>query len=138
MSRRQIDRLVSRLQDDGPSGLVSRKRGPPSNNQLAPGIAERAVKFIYERYAGFGPALAAEKLMECPSAVLSKETVRALMVAKSLCTPRRQRDPKVDQPRNRRSCLGELIQIDGSDHARFEDCAPACTLVVFINDAIVA
>ena len=135
MSRRQIERLVSRYLDDGPSGLVSRKRGRPSNNQLAPGIAERAVKLIRERYADFGPTLAAEKLEECHGVVLSKETVRALMVATGLWTPRRQRAPKIHQPRNRRSCLGELIQIDGSDHAWFEQRDVRCTLLVFIDDA---
>ncbi len=57
------------------------------------------------------------------------------MTAAGLWTPRRQRIPKIHQPRNRRSCLGELIQIDGSDHAWFEDRAPACTLLVFIDDA---
>ena len=39
------------------------------------------------------------------------------------------------QPRLRRECLGELIQIDGSDHHWFEDRAPPCTLLVFIDDA---
>jgi len=42
MSRRQIERLVDRYLDDGPSGLVSRKRGRLGNRQLAPGVAERA------------------------------------------------------------------------------------------------
>ncbi|WP_444813199.1 ISNCY family transposase, partial [Variovorax saccharolyticus] len=135
MSRRQIERLVDRYLEDGPSGLVSRKRGRPSNNQLAPGIAERAITLICDRYADFGPTLAAEKLRECHGVVLSKETVRALMVAAGLWTPRKQRAAKIHQPRNRRACLGELIQIDGSDHAWFEDRAPACTLLVFIDDA---
>jgi hypothetical protein len=31
--------------------------------------------------------------------------------------------------------LGELIQIDGSDHRWFEDRAPACTLLVYVDDA---
>ncbi len=31
--------------------------------------------------------------------------------------------------------MGELIQIDGSDHRWFEDRAPPCTLLVFIDDA---
>ncbi|MFC3170340.1 ISNCY family transposase, partial [Paracoccus fontiphilus] len=39
------------------------------------------------------------------------------------------------QPRLRRECLGELIQIDGSDHRWFEDRGPVCTLLVFIDDA---
>ena len=48
---------------------------------------------------------------------------------------RKQRPPKLHQPRNRRACLGELVQIDGSDHRWFEERAPACTLLVFIDDA---
>jgi hypothetical protein len=37
--------------------------------------------------------------------------------------------------KQRRECFGELIQIDGSDHRWFEDRAPACTLLVFVDDA---
>lgn len=46
-----------------------------------------------------------------------------------------QRPPKVYQPCARRSCLGELIQIDGSEHRWFEDRAPQCTLLVYVDDA---
>ena len=110
-------------------------RGRPSNHQLAPGTAEHAVALIRERYADFGPTLAAEKLRECHGVVLSKETVRSLMMSAGLWIPRGQRAPQIHQLRNRRACVGELIQIDGSDHAWFEVRAPACTLLVFIDDA---
>src|SRR5690349_19801356 len=135
LSRRQLERLVQRYKNEGVAGLVSRKRGRPSNRQLAPGVAERATALIRDRYADFGPTLACEKLRECHGLALAKETVRVLMMAAGLWTPRKQRAPKIHQPRNRRSCRGELIQIDGSDHAWFEDRAPSCTLLVFIDDA---
>jgi hypothetical protein len=61
--------------------------------------------------------------------------VRTLMRAAGLWIPRKERPPRVHQPRNRRACLGELVQIDGSNHRWFEDRAPACTLLVFIDDA---
>ncbi|MGH7212900.1 MAG: ISNCY family transposase, partial [Acetobacteraceae bacterium] len=32
-------------------------------------------------------------------------------------------------------CLGELVQIDGSEHAWFEDRSEACTLLAFVDDA---
>ena len=57
------------------------------------------------------------------------------MVAAGLWKPRRQRAAQIHQPRNRRACVGELTQIDGSDHAWFEDSAEACTLLVYIDDA---
>ena len=63
ISLRQVERLVIRYMDDGPTGLISRRRGRPSNNQLDPGVAERALRIIGERYADFGPTLACEKLL---------------------------------------------------------------------------
>jgi hypothetical protein len=76
-----------------------------------------------------------EKLRECHGIALAKETVRRWMREAGLWIARKQRPPTLHQPRNRRSCLGELIQIDGSDHRWFEQRAPACTLLVFIDDA---
>jgi hypothetical protein len=69
---------------------------------------------IRERYADFGPTLACEKLRECHGIRLAKETVGQWMMDAQLWVPRRQRPPKICQPRARRACLGELIQIDGS------------------------
>lgn len=57
------------------------------------------------------------------------------MVGADIWVPRKQRPPKIYQPRNRRACLGELIQIDGSDHRWIEGRAPACTLLVYVDDA---
>nr|WP_249191095.1 ISNCY family transposase [Burkholderia cenocepacia] len=135
ISRRQIERLVARYRAAGPVGLISQRRGHASNHQLPEDLAHRALSLIRERYADFGPTLACEKLWECHGLQLSKETVRRLMTDAGLWIPRRQRPPKVYQPRARRACLGELIQIDGSDHRWFEERAPACTLLVYVDDA---
>ena len=131
------DRLSGSFCGIAPKALQawSRASGRPSNHQLAPGVSERAIGLIRERYADFGPTLAAEKLLECHGLAVGKDTVRVLMIAAGLWIPRKQRAAKVHQLRNRRACVGELIQIDGSDHAWFEDRAPACTLLVFIDDA---
>jgi transposase len=135
LTARQVRRLARRFRDDGPPGLVSRRYGRPSNNQLCPAVMDQALRIIRQRYADFGPTLACEKLRECHGLSLSKETVRKLMFAVGLWIPRKLRAPTIYQPRNRRHCLGELIQIDGSDHAWFEDRAPVCTLLVYIDDA---
>ncbi|WP_429396303.1 ISNCY family transposase [Robbsia andropogonis] len=135
LSVRQVERLVKRFDALGAVGLVSGKRGRRSNHQLPDGLVCRAVALLRERYADFGPTLACEKLREAHGMVISVETVRTLMRAAGLWIPRKERPPKVYQPRNRRACYGELIQIDGSDHYWFEDRAPSCTLLVFIDDA---
>ena len=132
---RQVRRLANRYREEGPTGLVSRRYGRPSNNRKVADISGLALSVIRERYADFGPTFACEKLRENHGLMLSKETVRKLMMDASLWITRRLRSPKVYQPRNRRQCVGELIQIDGSDHAWFEGRGAACTLLVYIDDA---
>ena len=56
------------------------------------------------------------------------------MVADGLWLSRKQRR-SFHQPRLRRECYGELIQIDGSDHRWFEGRGAPCTLLVLIDDA---
>ncbi len=87
------------------------------------------------RYAGFGPTLAHEKLTEVHGLTLSVETLRHWMIDDGLWVPRARREARIQQPRHRRSCRGELIQIDGSDHEWFEERAGRCTLLVFVDDA---
>ncbi|WP_175936382.1 ISNCY family transposase [Burkholderia cepacia] len=135
LSVRQVERLIIRYREQGASGVASGRRGRPGNRKLDDGLALRALTVIRDRYADFGPTLACEKLWECHGIRLAKETVRKLMTEAGLWIPRRQRPPKVYQPRARRACLGELIQIDGSDHRWFEQRAPACTLLVYVDDA---
>jgi transposase len=135
LTKRQVNRLVERYRTDGATGLISRQRGQPGHRQLDAGMADIALSIIRDRYPDFGPTLACEKLRERHGITLAKETVRTLMTEAGLWIPRKQRPPSIYQPRNRRSCVGELIQIDGSDHRWFEDRAPACTLLVYVDDA---
>lgn len=132
---RQVERLCRKLRVEGPRGLVSQKRGHASNRKLPRKLRERAVVLVQSRYSDFGPTLAAEKLHELHGVFVSVETLRRWMIAEGLWVPRSQRTRRVHQPRHRRSCVGELIQIDGCDHAWFEDRAPRCTLLVYVDDA---
>ena len=111
LCERQVSRLVRRYEAAGPAGLVSARRGQPSNHELPVDLRARAMALVRERYADFGPTLACEKLRECHDIHLAKETVRHLMTGAGLWIPRRQRLPKVYQPRARRGCLGELERL---------------------------
>ena len=135
LCERQISRLARRYASSGPAGLDLGQARSAEQPRVAGRPAARSMALVRERYADFGPTLACEKLRECHGVALAKETVRRWMREAGLWIPRKQRPPKLHQPRNRRSCLGELIQIDGSDHRWFEERAPACTLLVFIDDA---
>ena len=135
VSVRQIKRLFRAYKARGPSGLVSRRRGKPSNNRLAPKAVQKAIDLICAHYRDFGPTLAHEKLTEKHDLRLSRESVRGIMIAEGWWKPKRAKKPPVHQMRERRACFGELVQIDGSDHDWFEGRAPRCTLLVYIDDA---
>jgi Homeodomain-like domain len=135
LTTRQVRRLVMRYRAEGPIGLVSRRRNQPSNNRLDAGVEEQVVRILRESYPDFGPTLAAEKLAARHHIMLCKETVRRVQIAAGLWIPRKLRPPKIQQPRLRRACVGELVQIDGCEHRWFEDRAPACTAIVYVDDA---
>jgi len=115
--------------------LISKRRGKPSNNRLMADVKRQAIDLIHSRYHDFGPTLAHEKLSEVHKLDLSVESVRQIMIAEGLWKPRKAKRRAVHQMRLRRACRGELVQIDGSPHAWFEDRGPKCNLLVYIDDA---
>lgn len=135
ISDRHCRRLLERYRAEGPLSVANRRRGQRGNRQLMPGLAEHALRIIRERYADFGPTLAAEKLSERHNIRVSVETLRKWMTADGLWVPHSRRKPRVYQPRYRRDCLGELVQIDGSHHDWFEGRASKCCLLVYMDDA---
>jgi transposase len=135
VSTRHVARLHKRFVAGGLAGMVSARWGKPSNNQLAPGLAQSALEIVRERYADFSPTFACEQLRKRDNIDLSKETVRRLMIEAGLWIPRSARQAALHQPRERRACLGELVQIDGSRHRWFEHREDECTLLVYVDDA---
>ncbi|WP_040853551.1 ISNCY family transposase [Phyllobacterium sp. YR531] len=135
ISRSHMHRLLAAYDRDGEDGLVSKKRGRPSNRRYPEAFRNAVLDIVREHYHDFGPTLACEKLAERHRIGLSKETLRQWMTQAGLWTSRRERKKRLHQPRNRRECFGELVQIDGSHHWWFEDRGPKCALLVFIDDA---
>ena len=135
VSSRHIRRLLHSYREHKEKGLISKRRGKPSNNRLKAETKQEATDLLYSRYHDFGPTLAHEKLTEVHDLTLSVESVRQIMIAEELWKPRKVKRTAVHQMRPRRACLGELVQIDGSPHAWFEGRGPACTLLVYIDDA---
>jgi transposase len=134
LSARQVHRLLRRYREYGAGGLTHRARGRRANNRIKDAVREHAIELVRTNYPDFGPTLAAEVLAEKHDLVVSRETLRTWMTTAGLWLSRRQRR-HFHQPRLRRECLGELVQIDGSEHRWFEGRADPCTLLVFIDDA---
>jgi transposase len=135
VSVRQVKRLWRAYRKQGAKGIVSQRRGKASNHHLDAGVMQQALDLIKEKYADFGPTLAHEKLREVHKIEISRESVRQLMIVEKIWKPRRAKQPSTHQMRERRACLGELVQIDGSDHDWFEGRGPKSTLLVYIDDA---
>jgi len=135
LGRSQVFRLRRQFLAEGPQSLASKRRGQPSNHTHGPVFRATVLAIVRDRYADFGPTLAAEKLGELHGLSIGVETLRQWMMADGLWLSRLDRKKRVHQPRHRRDCLGELIQIDGCEHWWFEDRGPQCTLLVFIDDA---
>lgn len=134
LSTRQVRRLLERISTGGAASIRHKAIGRPSNNRISDGVRDYAVTLVRERYADFGPTLAAEKLSERDGLRVSRETLRGWMTEAGLWLSRKQRRT-FHQPRLRREAYGELVQIDGSEHRWFEDRGDPCSLLVFVDDA---
>jgi hypothetical protein len=135
LERRQVFRLLKAYRIGGATSLISQRRGRPSNRRKPEELRTKALTLIRELYWDFGPTLAAEKLREMHGIALGRETLRLWMIEAGIWVDRKQRRKRVHQPRHRRECAGELVQVDGCEHWWFEDRGPQCTLLVFIDDA---
>lgn len=135
ISVRQVRRLLVRYRRDGAAGITHQLRGIPSNNQADPNVLDGAIVAIKNRYHDFTVTLAHEKLVNHHDFPYSRETLRGAMMTVGLWHPKRQSSPVIHEIRERRASEGELVQADGSPHAWFENRGPACTLLVYIDDA---
>ena len=72
LKRRQIFRLLKGLRTNGAASLASKRRGRTSNNKLPDAVRELTMALVKERYADFGPTLAAEKLRENHACLVSR------------------------------------------------------------------
>lgn len=107
LSERQVRRLKRRYESEGAAGLVSRRRGKPSNRRTPESLKTAIMARVQERYPDFGPTLAAEYL-RAEGFTVSKEALRGWMVEAGLWQAKPQRSPRLHPPRARRPRLGEL------------------------------
>ena len=129
---RQTYRLFGRYLAAGVAD-ANQRRGRPWDDRLPDEVRDHSVNLV-RKLMQIWPTLAAEKLEERHDLKVSRETLRGWMRQAGIWVSRTERK-RIQQPRYRREHVGELVQIDGSDHRWFEDRAPACTLLVFVDDA---
>src|SRR4051794_20659837 len=132
LSERQARRLWKRYREKGDAGLIHVLRGRPGN--AGHGALKAKVLAAYrEKYRGFSAAHAAEFLGRIKLTVPRNTCWRWLKAAGLVERPRRVKHHR--QRRERRSCVGQMLQMDGSTHAWFGPDLPAAVLFVMIDDA---
>jgi transposase len=139
VSYRQAKRLYRRYRKKGAEGLRHGNAGRASNRATSPRVRKQVLALVREKYGGaiderFGPTLAAEHLASEDGLTVDPETLRRWMLAAGLWSRARKRSPH-RRRRARKEHFGELVQMDGSFHAWFEQRAPTSCLLTLVDDA---
>jgi len=134
VSDRQIRRLVRAVRHNGDAALAHKSRGRPSHAAKGADFKARALSLCQTRYKDFNPTFAAEKLFEIDKLNIPPETLRLWFIEAGIGYKKR-RAPKHRSWRPRRASFGQMVQIDGSHHAWFEDRGPKAVLMGYIDDA---
>jgi transposase len=135
ISKRQLQRLHKAYAEEGVAGLAHGNRGRPAHNAVAAAIATRVVELATEKYQGFNQQHLSEMLAEYEGITLSRPTVRRILLAAGIASPRRRRAPKHRRRRDRYPREGMLLQLDASRHDWLEGRGPYLSLVGAVDDA---
>lgn len=130
---RQARRIYKRFRLEGETGLVHRTRGKPSGRATSANLKNQIIARYRETFSDFGPTLAAEKLTESGYTVYH-DTLRRWLLESGDWSKGKKR--KLHRHRRKsREHFGELVQMDGSYHAWFEDRGEWYTLMSMVDDA---
>jgi transposase len=135
LSARHVKRLKSRYRQGSAAALAHVSRGRPSHRRTPQTTRKRILALARSRYAGFNDHHLHEKLVEQEGFSLSRETLRRLLRASGIGSPRKRRPPPHRQRRLRSAREGELVQLDGSPHDWLEGGGPLLTALGMQDDA---
>ena len=134
LSERQLWRLRAALVEAGPAGLVHGNRGRVSAQRIDTGRRARIIE-LREAYGPLNDSHFSELLVDREKLVISRESVRQILRAEGIASPRRRRSPRYRSRRPRMGAEGTLLQLDGSRHDWLEGRGPELVLVGAIDDA---
>lgn len=98
-------------------------------------IREQVVELARSKYQGFNQQHFTEKLSEQESILLSRSTIRRILLRQGMSSPCKRRAPRHLSRRERYPQAGMLLQVDGSPHCWLEGRGPKLCLIGAIDDA---
>jgi transposase len=134
LSDRQVRRVAKRIEEEGKKGILHKSRGKPSGRATSEEKRGKILRLCRERYIGFSPTLASEKLFERDKIAISRELLRGWFIEENI-SYRKRKGRKHRKWRQRKEYVGEMVQMDGSEHDWFEGRGPVCVLMGYIDDA---
>jgi len=135
VSERQGWRILAAYREEGAAGLAHGNRGRKPVHTLEEEIRKRVVELAQEKYAGFNHQHLTEFLGEREGFVVSRSSVRRILLEAGIRSPKKRRSPRHRRRRERYAQEGMLLQIDGSRHDWLEGRGPWLTLISGIDDA---
>jgi transposase len=130
---RTMRRWRERLELEGYSGLVDRRKGKPSDRRVPLAKVEQVLRLYRETYFDLNIRHFHEKLGEAHGIELSYTWVQKALQGAGLI-PRGRKRRKHRRRRERRPLPGMLLHIDGSKHQWFGD-ERWYDLIVILDDA---
>ena len=135
LSLRHVRRLLSAYRKEGAQALAHGNRGRKPYNALDEGVRRKVSELGWSTYAGCNNQHTTELLAEREGIILSRSSVRRILLGAGIRSPRKRRAPKHRSRRERYPKEGMLLQIDGSRHDWLEGRGPYLTLIGAIDDA---
>jgi hypothetical protein len=120
---------------EGAAALAHGNRGRRPGNWIAEGTRRKVLELGQGLYRGVNHSHLTELLEEREGIVVSRSTVRRILAAGGVKSPRGRRPPKHRCRRERAPQEGMMLQVDGSRHDWLEGRGPYLTLVGAIDDA---
>lgn len=134
LSTRQIFRLKKALREEGIDGIIHGNKGKRSPRRIPDNIRDRIDLLYKGRYVGFNISHFTEMLEEEEGTILSRETVRGILLEKG-SYKKRKKQPKHRSWREPKPKEGMMLQYDTSDHDWLEGRGPRVKLIGAIDDA---
>lgn len=135
LSERHTWRLLSSYRRQGIRAVTHGNRGSTAYNATSREMKDKIVRLARTSYPGLNHTHLSEMLSEKEGILLSRSTVRNILIDAGMPSHRRHRPSKYRCRRPRMPHEGMLIQIDGSYHDWLEGRGPYMSLLLAVDDA---
>ena len=135
VSERHTWRLLAAYGKEGAAAIAHGNRGRRPSTTTDADTQQRVRELAKGLYAGFNHTHLTEMLAQNEGIDLSRSTVRRILLAAGVRSPRRRKSSRRYSRRERYPKEGMLLQVDGSQHDWLQGRGPRMTLVGAVDDA---